>query len=401
MIGTRVRHASPTEAADAIAGFTVANDVSMRDWQYRSLEWLQGKTWEHATPVGPWLVTPDEVGGADPDLEIRCEVDGVVRQASRTSELVFSSADLVAYASEFVTLEPGDLLLTGTPAGVGHGMHPPTYLAPGQVVRTVIGHIGELAQRLPPREPLTAADGCRDSWRSSRQVGAAPGRYPLRGRLPTTTSVRKTSGPACAPCASCRAPTCATSPRRRGSAVGSCRPPSGAPSASRPTSCTRSPARSASTPTCSSASGSRASSCAPAPSTTASTRSSVTIPTRGTTCPNSVDDLPPALPVNLPNPERRRDFSDPQPRSSSRGARCATRWATRSTSCARLISAGSGDDVRRLIERLERDLTAAQVAPFVPAQPGRSRAACSSACARNGSTMRPRAVAQSGSDGAA
>ena len=72
-----MRHASPDEAADAIAGFTVANDVSMRDWQYRSLEWLQGKTWEHSTPVGPWLVTPDEVGGAEPDLEIRCEVDGV------------------------------------------------------------------------------------------------------------------------------------------------------------------------------------------------------------------------------------------------------------------------------------------------------------------------------------
>ena len=153
VIGRRVRHASGTEAADAIAGFTVANDVSMRDWQDRSLEWLQGKTWEHATPVGPWLVTPDEVGGPDPDLEIRCEVDGVVRQASRTSELVFSSADLVAYASEFVTLEPGDLLLTGTPAGVGHGMRPPTYLAPGQVVRTVIGHIGELENRCVPEAP--------------------------------------------------------------------------------------------------------------------------------------------------------------------------------------------------------------------------------------------------------
>jgi acylpyruvate hydrolase len=153
VIGTRVRHASATEAADAIAGFTVANDVSMRDWQYRSIEFLQGKTWEHSTPVGPWLVTPDEVGGTDPDLEIRCEVDGVVRQASRTSELVFSSAELVAYASEFVTLEPGDLLLTGTPAGVGHGMQPPTYLAPGQVVRTVIGHIGELENRCRPEAP--------------------------------------------------------------------------------------------------------------------------------------------------------------------------------------------------------------------------------------------------------
>jgi len=147
VIGTRVRRAGPDEATGAIAGFTVANDISMRDWQYRTLEWLQGKTWEHATPVGPWLVTPDEVGGPDPDLSIGCAVDGVFRQDARTSELVFSPADLVAYASQFVTLEPGDLLLTGTPAGVGHGMDPPTYLAAGQVVRTTIEGIGELVNR--------------------------------------------------------------------------------------------------------------------------------------------------------------------------------------------------------------------------------------------------------------
>ena len=150
VIGTPVRRASTDEAAAAIAGFTVANDVSMRDWQYRTLEWLQGKTWEHATPVGPWLVTPDELDGTAPDLAIGCEVDGVVRQASRTSELVFSPADLVAYASTFVTLQPGDLLLTGTPAGVGHGMHPPVYLGPDQVVRTTIQGIGELVNRCVP-----------------------------------------------------------------------------------------------------------------------------------------------------------------------------------------------------------------------------------------------------------
>jgi acylpyruvate hydrolase len=147
VVGTRVRRASTPEAEAAIAGFTVANDVSMRDWQYRTIEWLPGKTWEHTTPVGPWLVTPDEVGGPAPDLAIGCEVDGVVRQASRTSELVFSPADLVAAVSSVVTLEPGDLLLTGTPAGVGHGMDPPTYLSPGQTVRTSIETIGELRNR--------------------------------------------------------------------------------------------------------------------------------------------------------------------------------------------------------------------------------------------------------------
>ncbi len=147
VIGTTIRRATADEAAAAIAGFTVANDVSMRDWQHRSLEWLQGKTWEHATPVGPWLVSPDETGGVDPDLAIRCEVDGVVRQDARTTDLVFSTVDLVAYASQFVTLEPGDLLLTGTPAGVGHGMRPPVYLRPGQVVRTAIEGVGELHNR--------------------------------------------------------------------------------------------------------------------------------------------------------------------------------------------------------------------------------------------------------------
>src|SRR3954454_12409796 len=147
VVGTRVRRAGPDEAAGAIAGFTVANDVSMRDWQYRSIEFLQGKTWEHATPVGPSLVTPDELGGTAPDLAIGCDGDGGTRRASRPSELVFSAAALVAYASQFVTLEPGDLVLTGTPGGVGHGMHPPTYLHDGEVLRTTIQGIGELRNR--------------------------------------------------------------------------------------------------------------------------------------------------------------------------------------------------------------------------------------------------------------
>jgi len=118
--------------------------VSMRDWQHRSLEWLQGKTWEHTTPLGPWLVTPDELGGTAPDLAISCAVDGVEQQAARTGELVFAPADLVAYASQVLTLRPGDVILTGTPGGVGHAQQPPRYLQPGQVVRTTIEGSGEL-----------------------------------------------------------------------------------------------------------------------------------------------------------------------------------------------------------------------------------------------------------------
>jgi acylpyruvate hydrolase len=144
VIGRSVRHATAAEAADAIAGFTVANDISMRDYQTRTIEFLQGKTFEASTPVGPWLVSPDEVGGVQPDLEVRCEVDGVLRQQSRTGKLVFTAVDVVRYMSDIITLRPGDLILTGTPGGVGFGMQPPVYLQPGQVVRTTIEGIGEL-----------------------------------------------------------------------------------------------------------------------------------------------------------------------------------------------------------------------------------------------------------------
>lgn len=153
VIGRPVRHADAGTAATAIAGFTVANDVSMRDWQNRTQQWLQGKTFEHATPVGPWLVTPDEVGGPAPDLELRCEVDGVERQRSRTSQLVFGPAAIVSYVSTVVTLRPGDLVLTGTPGGVGFAMDPPVFLEPGQVVRTTIEGIGELVNRCVAESP--------------------------------------------------------------------------------------------------------------------------------------------------------------------------------------------------------------------------------------------------------
>ncbi|MEX1007299.1 MAG: fumarylacetoacetate hydrolase family protein [Acidimicrobiia bacterium] len=153
VIGRTVRHASPDEAAAAIAGFTVANDISMRDFQNRTLQWLQGKTFEHATPVGPWMVTPDEVGGTAPDLELTCEVDGVVRQRSRTSQLVFGPAAVVAYLSNVVSLRPGDLVLTGTPGGVGNAMDPPVYLHAGEVVRTAIEGIGELVNSCVPEMP--------------------------------------------------------------------------------------------------------------------------------------------------------------------------------------------------------------------------------------------------------
>jgi acylpyruvate hydrolase len=142
IIGRPVYRATAAEAEAAIAGYTVVNDVSMRDWQQRTLQWLQGKMFERTTPAGPYLVTADEIGSA-PDLEVRCEVDGVVMQQSRTSDLLFGVAEIVAYASQAVNLRPGDLIATGTPGGVGNARTPPVYLQPGNVLRTWIEGLGE------------------------------------------------------------------------------------------------------------------------------------------------------------------------------------------------------------------------------------------------------------------
>ena len=138
VIGAEVRHATPEQAAAAIAGYTVVNDVTARDFQFRTVEWLQGKTFERSTPVGPWLVTDAEPG------EISCTVDGEVVQQADTSDLVFSPAALVAYISQIITLVPGDLIATGTPGGVGHARKPARYLAEGAALVTRVEGIGEL-----------------------------------------------------------------------------------------------------------------------------------------------------------------------------------------------------------------------------------------------------------------
>jgi acylpyruvate hydrolase len=142
VVGARARHVSVEDAAGAIAGYTVLNDVSVRDYQNRTLQWLQGKTFEGTTPVGPWLVTADESPG--PHRAISCEVDGELMQESDTAELVFPPAVLVAYISTILTLEPGDLIATGTTGGVGAARTPPRFLAEGEAVVTRIAGVGEL-----------------------------------------------------------------------------------------------------------------------------------------------------------------------------------------------------------------------------------------------------------------
>lgn len=151
VIGREARNVSVDDANEVIAGYTVVNDVSMRDWQMRTVQFLSGKTFERTTPVGPVLVTPDEVDNAA-DLEIVCEVDGEVMQRSRTSDLVFSPAEIISYISQIVTLDPGDLIATGTPGGVGAGRDPQVFLQPGQTLRTAIEGIGELVNRCVAEE---------------------------------------------------------------------------------------------------------------------------------------------------------------------------------------------------------------------------------------------------------
>ncbi|HYB17747.1 MAG TPA: fumarylacetoacetate hydrolase family protein [Streptosporangiaceae bacterium] len=142
VIGRPLYRATAEQAAAAIAGYTVINDVSMRDWQRRTSQFLQGKMFEHSTPTGPYLVTPDGLGNAA-DLEVRCEVDGAVVQQARTSDMLFGPAEIAAYASQVITLRPGDLIATGTPGGVGDARKPPVYLRPGNVLRTWIEGVGE------------------------------------------------------------------------------------------------------------------------------------------------------------------------------------------------------------------------------------------------------------------
>jgi acylpyruvate hydrolase len=141
IVGARVRHVAEGKAADAIAGYAVLNDVSVRDFQNRTLQWLQGKTFEHSTPLGPWLVTTDECSGEG--LQVTCEVDGEVMQQSDTADLLFAPAALVSYVSRILTLEPGDVIATGTPGGVGAARKPPRFLADGETVVTRITGLGE------------------------------------------------------------------------------------------------------------------------------------------------------------------------------------------------------------------------------------------------------------------
>ncbi|VVO22266.1 fumarylacetoacetate hydrolase family protein [Pseudomonas fluorescens] len=143
VIGKGGRRISEADALQHVAGYFVANDVSARDWQAKSPTWTLGKSFDTHGPIGPWIVTADEI--ADPQqLTVSLSVNGERRQHSSTELMTYSVAKQIAYLSEVMTLEPGDILITGTPAGVGIAMQPPTFLQVGDVVRVEIEGIGHI-----------------------------------------------------------------------------------------------------------------------------------------------------------------------------------------------------------------------------------------------------------------
>lgn len=146
VIGARAYRVDENAAASCIAGYTVANDISMRSWQNRTPEWLQGKMWARTTPIGPALVTRDEF---DPDSAVlRTTVNGETMQEEALSDLLFSPTQLITYLSQILPLNPGDLVLTGTPGGVGHARRPQRYLREGDTVAVEITGLGSVRNRI-------------------------------------------------------------------------------------------------------------------------------------------------------------------------------------------------------------------------------------------------------------
>ena len=144
VIGTGGRDIAKADALSHVAGYAVSQDLSVRDWQRHTPQWLPGKAWEGLTPVGPYLVTDDELPPGAVGLEIGCKVDGVVMQKSTTDKMIYDIPTVIEYVSTFISLEPGDVILTGTPDGVGNARDPKIFLEPGQVLETWVERVGEM-----------------------------------------------------------------------------------------------------------------------------------------------------------------------------------------------------------------------------------------------------------------
>jgi acylpyruvate hydrolase len=147
VIGTPARRVAEADALDHVLGYTVSNDVSMRDFQRRTHQWLQGKTWDSSNPLGPELVTPDEAPDF-PEMEMVVRYDDEVVQRSTADLMIFGVAELIATISTFTTLLPGDVILTGTPGGVGDRREPPLYMTPGHRISVEVAGLGRIDNEL-------------------------------------------------------------------------------------------------------------------------------------------------------------------------------------------------------------------------------------------------------------
>ena len=157
VIGAGGRYIPASKAIDAIAGFTVLNDASARDWQRAGTQWTPGKNFDGTMPIGPEIVTPDEVDISD--LALTTELNGLVMQSARTSQMLVDVPSTVEFFSSFTTLRPGDVIATGTPGGVGFARNPPVWLQPDDVIEITIEGIGTIRNR------VVAESGDRSGWR--------------------------------------------------------------------------------------------------------------------------------------------------------------------------------------------------------------------------------------------
>jgi len=158
VIGQRCRHVAKERAHEVIAGYTIVDDVTVRDWQLRTPTWTMGKSFDTHCPLGPWIVTGDELG--DPHaLELKTWVNGEPRQSSNTKHLIFDCFALVEHLSTAFTLEPGDVIATGTPGGVGIALKPPKLLQVGDVVKVAIAGIGEIENQVVAEPDAAATHG--------------------------------------------------------------------------------------------------------------------------------------------------------------------------------------------------------------------------------------------------
>jgi 2-keto-4-pentenoate hydratase/2-oxohepta-3-ene-1,7-dioic acid hydratase in catechol pathway len=145
VIGRRCRHVPEADALSKVFGYTVFNDVSVRDYQRKTTQWTAGKTFDGTGPMGPALVTADELPAGADGLGIRSRLNGQVLQDGNTSDMIFGVARTVSILSEVMTLEPGDVIAMGTPSGVGHARKPPLWMKPGDVIECEIDGIGTLS----------------------------------------------------------------------------------------------------------------------------------------------------------------------------------------------------------------------------------------------------------------